>query len=226
MPLRHLLAAAVGLVLSTGCVTMGTMQTAHTIGAGNTQFALEPSLWGGVGGGAGVGLPMVAVSGRYGVNDHTDLGFRIGTNGGDVLTKFKLVGGGPGTIVISLAPAAGGFFAATGGGGAGSMMFQVPLLIGIPVGSSELVLGPKIHDWYIGGGSGSGNGGVNLFSVGASVGFAIRAGNTFQIMPELTLLKPTNAHAGATGTSGVSADLMGTSGLLMQAGVGLLFGGN
>ena len=71
------------------------------------------------------------------------------------------------------------------------------MLVGIRVGGSELVLGPKIHDWMLIAGSGGTNGSGNLVSVGGTVGFALRLGSGFRIMPEIAVLRPVVASVTA-----------------------------
>ena len=99
------------------------------------------------------------------------------------------------------------------------------MLIGLPIGSSELVLSPKLHDIFFGGGSGSGGGVVQVFSVGIGVGLAFHLGPTFQVMPEVTVLRPLNAGAASTGGNSDLVSVIDSGASLMQIGVGVLFGG-
>ncbi len=219
---RSLALVCTTLLLSTGCVTMGTFETAHTIGAGRTQWALEPSYWGASGSGGGEYLPSAAVAIRYGISDSAELGARLGFNGIDLLTKFQLMGGRD-QFTLSLAPSVGGvFLTGTSSGGIG--MVQVPLLIGIPLGSSELVLSPKVHDLFVFASDSGGSSVVQVLSVGAGVGLALRLGDSFQLLPEVTVLKPMTGAAASNGSS-TEVSSLDNAGVLMQFGVGFLFGG-
>jgi len=219
-----------------GCATFGTMQTASTIGQGKTRIALEPSMWGAAGGGQSALLPNFAVSMRYGVSDRVDIGGRIGVPapGFELTSKFLVTSPKSKTLAVSIAPSAGGFVLAAGSGGSGTggiVFVQVPVLIGIKLGTSELVIAPKIHDLNIFGiatsssASGSGSGSFNLFSIGASVGFSFGLGKTFKIMPEVAFVKPVVASAQLASGNDQVSQVFDTNGALLQIGVALMFGG-
>src|SRR5437868_24669 len=105
--MRTLITAVPALALS-GCVTMGSVQRAGTLGKGNFEFGVEPGFWGGLvtSRDLGVGnlyLPSVNFSGRYGVSDRFDIGGRIG---GDLMLMAKILLTDPEstTLAMSLAP--------------------------------------------------------------------------------------------------------------------------
>ena len=102
------------------------------------------------------------------------------------------------------------------------MHFQLPLIIGIPVGDNQVVLAPKIHDWFGFGTGGGDGGGFNLMSVGGSIGFAGRVSDNVTILPELALVRPV-LISGAAGGSGVSSTIDDSVGLF-QFSVGFLIG--
>lgn len=213
-----------GALAATGCATFGTMQTASTVGQGHTRVALEPSMWGGALPGGSLLIPLVTLSAEYGVTNRFDVGGRVGLEGFEVWGKLELT---PpvAPVIVSVAPSVGGMALVGTGTGGGVFFFQVPVLVGIRIGGSELVLGPKIHDWMLVAASGSTTGGGNLFSVGGSVGFALRLGSSFRVMPEVAVLRPVLAsvHAG-TDQSAVS-QVFNANAWLLQFSVSLMFGG-
>lgn len=206
-----------------GCVTMGTLQRADTLGAGGYEIGVEPGAWGAGAGGTGTVLPSVAVSARIGVSDRTDIGFRVGSNGIDLGFKQQLTAPGTDGVVLSLAPQLGGFFIGAGEGAAGLYHVQVPVLIGVPTpGDSQLVLSPKLH-WLGALASASGDGGsVGLLSLGGGVGYAARLSPAVQLLPEVTALVPVVATASSNGSSETSA--IEEAGVLYQVGLSVLIG--
>jgi hypothetical protein len=215
----------VGTLMVAGCATVGTLQTADTVGQGNFEFGVEPSYWGIAGGGGGGGFVQLGLSGRFGVGDRADIGFRIATNGGaEVLTKFAFTDPTSPGIKVALAPSGGGFMFATGGAAAGVLHFQVPLIFGIPVGASQFVFAPKVHEWVIFAGGGGDVGGGSITSAGASIGFAARVSKNLRILPEVAVVTPLFASAGFTGV-GTEGDIIAGDAVLMQFGLGFIIGG-
>lgn len=210
------------LLLAPGCATFGTFQRAETLGKGGIAGAAEASVWGLGGEELDTTLPHVAVALRYGVTDQLDIGGRVGSNGGEVNAKVQL--NAPGSAVpISLAPSLGGFAMAAEGTTIGLAAVQLPLLIGVPVGEHQLVLGPRLHDWTLFGGVDGGGGSVSLLSVGTSVGFAAQVSPGLVILPEVTVLAP-YAAIGAAGGQTETAYVDEATVVMYQAGVGFVFG--
>jgi hypothetical protein len=219
------IAVSVLAIALSGCATLGTLQTAETNGAGQFQGAIEPAFLGFVGDAGGGGFGYFNVSGRYGVNDRVDIGGRFGTSGIELTTKFMLTDPNKreGTIV-SIAPSGGGFFLAVGGSGAGVFNFQVPLIVGIPVGEHQFVVAPKLHAIVAGGGGGGEAGAVFIGSLGSSVGFSAKVAPSVRLMPEFAFVVPVIGGAGASGEG--SQIVSGfANGMLYQVSFGILFGG-
>ncbi len=216
--------------LIAGCATLGTIQTAETLGKDNSQYALESSTWGGIGqknspfNSSSFAVPNTNFSARYGVTDGFDLGARIGSSGLEITTKFQLTDPKQkAATVFSIAPSVGGLVVSTDGA-AGSVYGQLPLLIGFRIGEgSELILGPKIHDWVVFYSSSNSSDAHNLFSVGSSIGLALRLGKTFRLLPEISVLYPLSGSL--FGLAGASGRVAGGAGVLYQGTLGFLFGG-
>ncbi len=213
-----------GAFLASGCATFGTMQTASTVGRGHTRVALEPSMWGAATPDGTALVPVVTLSAEHGLSDQVDIGGRVGTSGFELWGKLQLT---PplSPVILSLAPSAGGFALVGSGGGGGILFFQLPVLVGIRVGGSELVLGPKIHDWMLIGSSGGTNGSGNLVSVGGTLGFALRLGPGFRIMPEIAVLRPVVASVTAGTGDNTLTQVFSSQAYLLQFSVSLMFGG-
>lgn len=206
------------LLLLPGCATIGTFQRAETLGKGNWEVGIEPSMWGGVGGGGAAAYPHAGVSARVGASDRVDLGGRVGSTGVEVSSKF-LLSDPASDHPISLGANFGGFAIGAGGASAGLLAVHIPLLLGIPVGErGQFVVGPKTHIYHGFAAASGESAGFTLWSLGASAGYAAQVGDTFKIVPELAFVVPVVASAG-----GESASVY-DSGLLFQAGVGFVFG--
>jgi hypothetical protein len=223
--MRRLVLAVAALALSSGCIAIGGVQTADTLGKGNFQFAVEPGLWGVAAitqNVDGVILPHVDFAARYGVSDSVDIGARFGSSLLELQGKFLLTDPNDPGKAISLAPTVAGIFVGAGEGAAGYANVALPLLIGLKTsGGSEFVLGPRINDTIIFAGGGGNSGMTNSLSVGASIGYAARVGEGFRIMPEVALLVPLLTAASVNGNSDA---VSGFNAGLIQFKVGLLFG--
>lgn len=192
-----------GLSMAGGCATLGSFQSADTVGKGQWEVAVEPSLWGGSSSGSVAAVPHLAVSGRYGASDRVDVGARMLGNGLDGTIKVLLTPPDSDGVVVSLAPTAGGLFAL---GGAAIFNASLPVLVGIPTSdASQLVIGPRVV----------GIAGVTvdesdaLLLVGSSLGYYASLGGRFAIVPELSVVAPVTGEG---------------SGVLLQIGVGGVLG--
>lgn len=227
MTTRLLGTVAVAAML-VGCASTSTMGLARTLNKGAVQGWVAPS--GGAvittGSGGGVAAyPMVEGGVRFGITDNIEFGTRLGFSGIAVDGKFALLRplGTDFGFNLSLNPqvqvvgfGAGNVFLA-------ALSFHLPVLMGFDFFGHELVLGPKIIDQVIFGGSGNNMNGtsnsaaLNLVYVGGSLGFAIRVAGAFRIMPEVSVAAPVIGSGG-----GQTSAFFG--GLIFQAGVGFLFG--
>ncbi len=179
LPLRVLLLLCACLS-SWGCVTAGALQTADTLGAGNSRWNIRGTAQ--LHGTDELG-PEASVGYQYGVADSMDLGLRLFTAGGELSGKVRLVPRESRTVV-SLAPELGGRF----------LLFEeyrnlyaaLPLLVGfVEEDGDQLVLGLRpmvMRTW--------GTYPPTVFTeywLGTSVGYAWRVGNGVRVMPELAV---------------------------------------
>jgi hypothetical protein len=170
-------------------------------------------------------FPMAGMSARYGATDRVELGGRFGPSGleGQVKVQLTSTDAPPHSTAISIAPAASWWGVDVSGIALRSYNFDLPVLIGIPVGTGdELVLGPRVHDTVLYGQSGSASGTIHLLSAGASIGLLIPA-IPMSFMPEIAVLVPL-----ATGTVRPDATgglAWGTGRWTLQAGVAVMLGG-
>ena len=104
--LTPLIAALALTVTAGGCATIGTLQTANTLGKGKFQMALEPSAWGAIGS-TTVLVPNVTLAARYGLSPTLDIGGRVGSNGFEINGKLQLTPPKAPGLVVSIAPASG-----------------------------------------------------------------------------------------------------------------------
>ena len=234
-PRLTLLAGA--LSCATGCLSMGTMQTASTLGKGNFQISAEAGAYGfsvpksGAGGGNGAASPEVVphfdVSFRYGLSDRVDIGVRTGWSLLELQAKFLFTNPANDRLAISLAPTLGGIFLGTSSSGGMPTTLSyfnlgLPLLVGIKhFRANELVFGPRLNHMLVSLSDSTGSAAVYLFGIGGSVGYAFSIGEVFKILPELAFNVPVAASA-TTGRSTIAG--AGFGGVIWQLKVGLMFG--
>ncbi len=221
------LAALAALVsASTSCVPFGSVQSATTVGKGNAEFAAEPGVWGVVSG-SGTGIvPRVDLALRYGVSESADIGVRFGSGLLELQSKFRLTPPGSPGVIAALAPSLAGIFVGAGDSSAGYMHLALPVLLGFgdPEGT-EVVIGPRLHSMYFFGGAGDSSGNALLLLAGSSFGAALRLGDRFRILPEITLLYPFYGATSASSSEGSASGggFIRAQGLLLQGSVGFLF---
>jgi hypothetical protein len=239
-------AALVLGLLGSGCASMGHVQTADTLGEGKFQFAFEPGLQGtGIlsessaeasandidfddddGDGSdleGIIYPHIDFALRYGVSERVDLGVRFGSSLAELQAKILLTQPGDPDLAISLAPSLSGVYFGTGDEDVGYTNLALPLLIGFKTdGGSEFVLGPRVIGTRVSGGIGNDSGSINVLSVGASVGFALRVANGFRLMPEVAFSVPV---VGSVNSSSSDSEVIsGFDTGFLQFKLGFLFG--
>ena len=223
----QLIAAVATFIGASGCLSMGTVQTADTLGKGHFQVAIEPGIYGAsVGTAAGV-LPHFDVAFRYGLTERFDLGVRTGSSMLELQTKFLFTDPQSDLLAMSLAPTIGGVYLplpATGTTPASTTTFfniGIPLLVGLKhFNGNEVTFGPRINNTFLVA-SGTGGGLIYLFGVGGSVGYAFAFGETFKLLPEFAVNFPVAATAA---TSAGSAGSAGFAGLIYQFKLGIIFG--
>jgi hypothetical protein len=216
MTSRALALAIAAMLGLTGCPSIQSVQTAETVGEGNFQFAIEPGVIGVAGGGTGGVLPTINLSARYGITDRFDLGGRFGTSLIELHVKYMFTdpSTADSTVQAALAPQLGGVFIGGAGASAGYGWLTVPVLIDIPVGEHDFVIGPRAQVIFVGAGGASGA----VLNVGSSVGFAAKVGKAARILPEFALVVP--VFAGAGGETAFVGE-----GALFTVNVGILLGG-
>jgi hypothetical protein len=228
---RVVAGAALFMAFGTGCVSVSQVQTADTLGSGKFQFGIEPGVGGAavisddVGGGS-IYYPHVDLSARYGVSDSVDLGVRFGSSLVELQSKFLLTDPRDPGKAISLAPSVSGVFLGSGDSDSSISYVNValPLLVGFKTsGGSEFVLGPRVTGTRLSGSALEDNAAVNILSVGASVGYALRVTEGFRLMPEVGVSVPV---LGEVNTSQSDSEVAsGFGGGFVQFKLGFLFGG-
>ncbi len=191
------------------------MQTARTNGEDNFQFGIEAGVTrfsDDMGTSEG---PSVNLAARYGVSDRLDIGVRWGTLLFEIQSKLMLTSPSEQDIAISLAPSV-----AVAPSRSIYIGTKIPLLIGITVGDSELTLAPRISPAFIAGESSK-----FILAAGGSIGFALRLGDTFWILPEISVDIP--FIGGVKRVEGGESDfrLVNFDSSIINIGVGVLFGG-
>jgi hypothetical protein len=211
-----------------GCTTIGTLQRANTVGKGAIQLAAEPLLWGYAGKSSSLVQPSIGVAGRYGVTDAIDVGVHVSSGGFEAMGKFQLTPPSA-PVVVSLAPAVGGFgfignigSLATNLSASGWINAQLPVLIGIPIGTSQVILAPKIQEFVLFGTNAASA--VGLTSAGLSVGYAFHITDSIQLLPEVAMAYPFLGTLGTPSTN-TKASPLRPNGVLYQVAIGVLFGG-
>jgi hypothetical protein len=174
---------ALALAVLFGCASASGLQRAETIGKGHTQFggAMSGQLYAARDG--RVGWPYVEAFFRYGAGDRVDLSAALSPI--SLRGSVKVMVWRADRLIVSVAPeAGGGAFGANNEGGDVSAAF--PVLVGVPVGDNELVLGARVAwaAWQPAAGYDG-----TAAGMGASVGFSYRLGGA-QLLPELSLLVP------------------------------------
>jgi len=206
-----------------GCFVPGSVERAETLGKGNFQVSIEPGAAIVAAEGTGVGLPTFHTSFRYGISERFDIGGRVGTSGGRLLTKVLLTKTESTGPRLALAPNLGGFALGLSSGeesvGSGYLDVVFPVLLGVPVKAHELTLGPRVHDTMFFAGAGGDTVFSNIFYLGSSIGFSIQAGKKFAILPEVLFEYPIVASAGASGADTESAFIQ-ADGILIGINLG------
>jgi hypothetical protein len=206
MLLAHLLA----------CATVGTLQTADPLGKGNYEVGIEPGA-AIFGSGAGsVPLPAFDVTLRAGLSERVDVSGSLGLSGLGVGTKILLTPPDSDLLYVSVAPSATVFAL-----GVTLYQFELPVLVGVPFGEHQLVVAPKLYDYF--GSTVDGVANANLLSVGGSAGFSFQVGRNVRVMPEYAIVVPVAGSAAAFGASTGGGVNGGYSISQLSLGVGVGF---
>lgn len=226
--MRSLL-ALLGVALGSGCASMGAMQRADTLPPGKSQVLVETSLQNAVGRDLGDGKsitwPYFAVHYRRGLSERME--WSVGASLLSLKAGLKVRVNDPldQDFALSLAPELGGAVFGEGDNKDGILAASLPLLMGWRLGENgQWVFGPRVqylrtfpHDTRT-------TKPFELFAVGASAGLVIPVGDSFGLMPELSVLSPIGRDRFRL-FDRLSPEIGGTHGVLFQVGVGFLFGG-
>ncbi len=206
------------LLLCVGCASVGGVQTANTVGKGGLEIGVEPGLQV-LGGTTATQLyPHLDAAVRYGFTERLDLGLRAGWSFFEAQAKYQLTQPGVRGLVLSVAPTMGGSVVLASGSTAavtdslgGILSASTPVLLGIPVGAHQLVLGVRTQHFFFIRGTAP-NLAAYLLGVGGSVGFALRFNDSLVLLPEVAGVWPVFGGLSATSSDGVHPDyLYGTS---------------
>ncbi len=212
-----------GLVLVSGCVSLSSVQTADTLGAGRVQVGLEPGVAGVVAPSSKLtAAPAADLSLRYGLFEHLDIGGRFGQSGLELQTRL-MVTPRAWPVVVSLAPSIAGTFRVSSNLAISGQLLNLalPLLVGVRFGAGhQVVFGPRVHLLGVVP-SDPNETGRRVWAAGGSVGLAFRVSEAVAVMPELAVVAPLTERALIEAQDSFSQL---TGGLLVQARVGFLLG--
>ena len=208
------LAAVVGL--ATACATASTMQTASTLGQGKLQAAVEPSVSYAADGTEVASGAVTSLGIRYGITNGLDIGGRFGSAGTEVHTKLSFTRY-ESRVHLSIAPsfAAGLGF---GNGNGGAIKGDVPLLLGLPVGDAELILGARVAEVMVVQHPDVGDDTVWLPYVGGVLGAKLPKSGAVTPLPELAVMWPMTDSPWETHLTPIPR------GPIVSFGVGILLG--
>ncbi len=233
--MRKLFATVPALVLLSGCPSFTSMGTARTIPKGETQFqvgvgAQQLRDWtvSDTGVLESITFPGFELGISHAVSDGAEIGGKIWLVGAELDSKFQLVRSeSPASgIDVALAPALSYFpFSANGTTGdkvtVSFLFLHLPLLVGVNLpGGSQLILGPRVSDTMVVASGGGASESANVFWLGGSLGLALRTGDTFRIMPQISAMYPVAASHGLQTTTDLAF-----KGVIVQGQLAFVFGG-
>jgi hypothetical protein len=197
------------------CATVGTLQTADPLGKGNYEVGVEPAAAIFGGGGTSIPLPAFDVALRAGVSERVDVSGSLGFSGLGVGTKILLTDPDSDLVYVSVAPSATVFAL-----GVTMYQFELPVLVGVPFGEHQLVVAPKLYDYF--GSTAAGEANANMVALGGSAGFSFRVGENVRVMPEYAVVVPVAGSAAAFGET--TSDSIESGVTLSQLSLGIAVG--
>lgn len=224
----RLLRSALAVALAAGaagCTTVGTMQTAHTAGKGNTQVALELGEQALVTRDTLRAYPVAGIAVRHGISERVDLGARVGPSGIEALAKIQLTPPPP-SVVVSLAPHLAAYAWDPEDVAIRSFNVGLPVLVGLPFGEGhQVVLGPRVNMHFFSLSAGSARGSVDTVTAGGTVGVAWRmpGPRAIRIVTELGALRPILTYVDRS--DGIGGASLFTDRWTLQANLAFLLGG-
>jgi len=217
------------MALTTGCASMGAMQRADTLPPGKYQVLVETSVQNAVGRDLGDGermsWPYLAVHYRRGLSERVE--WSVGASLLAVKAGLKVRLNDPidQDFAVSVAPEVGGAVFGEGENRDGLVAATLPVLFGWRVGErGQWVLGPRVQYVRSFPAAASSVRPFELFVAGASFGVAVPLSRNFGVMPEVSVLTPIGRDRFEM-FERVSPRVGGTDGVLLQVGLGFLFGG-
>jgi hypothetical protein len=217
------------MALTTGCASMGAMQRADTLPPGKYQVLVETSVQNAVGRDLGDGertsWPYLAVHYRRGLSERVE--WNVGASLLSVKAGLKVRLNDPmdRDYAVSVAPEVGGAVFGEGDNRDGLVAATLPVLFGWRVGErGQWVLGPRVQYVRTFPSAASSVRPFELFAAGASFGVAVPLSRDFGVMPEVSVLTPFGRDRFKL-YERVSPKIGGTDGVLLQVGLGFLFGG-
>jgi hypothetical protein len=233
---RTELAAAAAAVLLAGCPSFSTMGTARTIPKGSNQFHV------GMGGQQlrdwsitdtgtleTITIPAFEVGVSHGVSDSVEVGGKVWFLGAEFNSKFQLHRSEAPTsgVDLALGPALS-FYPLSGENNAGQstsgglVFVHLPLLLGVNVGGgSQLVITPRLSSTFAwSSASGGGSTSANVLWAGGSLGLALKLGDSFRLLPEISIAYPVTTTRNLRATSDLAFE-----GAIVTGQLGLVFGG-
>lgn len=200
----------------TGCVTTAVLQSPEPLGKGKVEVAAEPGVVGIGTPGEGYLVPVPGFRAQWGVSDRVDVGGRLTATGLGAVVKGTLTE--PGTDGVALALAGSLSVGTLPDEGLWSVVGQVPLVVGVPLGEHALVFGPQLHTWAFK----DGPGGFELaVGPGAQLGTRLALGPHWFVFPEAS-----GTWFLASGLGGPQARVGPANGPVYQGMVGIGWRGN
>lgn len=208
---------------------MGAMQRADTLPPGKQQVLLETSLQNAVGHDLGEGprisWPYLAVHYRRGLTERTE--WSVGASLLSLKAGLKVRVNDPLNehFAVSVAPEVGGAAFGQENNRDGILAVALPVLLGWQVDPGvQWVIGPRVQYLRTFLSATSTAKPFDIFAVGSSLGVTIPLSENFGMMPEVSVLSPIGRDRFEL-FDRVSPKIGGTDGVLLQIGVGLLWGG-
>ncbi|MBN1204890.1 MAG: hypothetical protein JXB05_08195 [Myxococcaceae bacterium] len=215
--------------LTTGCASMGAMQRADTLPPGSYQVLVETSVQNAVGRDLGDGerlsWPYLAVHYRRGLTERVEWSVGAALLSLKAGLKVRLNDPLDQGFALSVAPEVGGAIFGEREQQDGLITASLPLLLGWRAGGrGQWVLGPRVQYVRTFPASASSVKPFELFAAGASFGVALPVSRDFGLMPEVSVLSPIGRDRFEL-FERLSPKLGGVDGVLLQVGLGFLFGG-
>lgn len=217
----HVVSLSLMLPLLGGCTSLGTLQTADTLGKGKSRWNYQLMAQTGQSEEhrefSMVVSPQVAVGYQYGLSDGLDVGGRVFNVGGELSAKVQLFRAENTRPVLSVAPVLGAIVLSPGRAGEWGAYASLPLLFGWEThGGSQLVLGVRPMWMRFASGDAAGS----MLVLGGSAGYAFRVSPSVYLMPEVSMARSLEANVPLTPS--ISTLHMYSRGTLVQLGFSLM----